>query len=133
FRGRPRSPAVAFIKEERHMGSRLRSAAAVVAVILASAPLFAQSTTGSFQGTITDPSGAALPGATVTIVNPDTNLLRTTVTNTSGNYDAPLLPPGRYNIAADLPGFRRLEKTGIILQVNQNARVDFMLELSTVE
>jgi outer membrane receptor protein involved in Fe transport len=115
------------------MASRLRSAAAAVAVILAAAPLFAQSTTGSFQGTITDPSGAALPGATVTIVNPDTNLLRTTVTNTSGNYDAPLLPPGRYNISADLPGFRRLEKTGIILQVNQNARVDFMLELSTVE
>ncbi len=106
---------------------------AVLAALVLSSPLFAQSTTGSFQGTITDPSNAALPGVTVTIVNPDTNLVRTTVTNTSGNYDAPLLPPGRYNISADLPGFRKLEKTGVVLQVNQNARVDFTLELSTVQ
>ena len=69
----------------------------------------------------------------MTIVNPGTNLLRTTVSNTSGNYDAPLLPPGRYNISADLAGFRKLEKTGLVLQVNQNARVDFTLELSTVQ
>ncbi len=107
--------------------------AAIVAAGLTAPPLFAQSTTGSFQGTVTDPSSAALPGVTVTITNPDTNFIRTTETNTSGNYDAPLLPPGRYNITAELPGFRRLEKTGLILQVNQNARVDFTLELSAVE
>jgi outer membrane receptor protein involved in Fe transport len=107
--------------------------ALVLLLVISSPPVSAQSTTGSFQGTVADPSGAALPGVTVTIVNTGTNLLRTTVSNTSGNYDAPLLPPGRYNISADLAGFRKLEKTGLVLQVNQNARVDFTLELSTVK
>src|SRR4051812_8775902 len=107
--------------------------AAFLALVATSMPLAAQSTTGSFQGSITDASGAALPGVTVTIVNPETNLVRSTVTNTSGNYDAPLLPPGRYNITADLAGFRKFEKTGLVLQVNQNARIDFTLQLSNIE
>ncbi len=101
--------------------------------MLLATPARAQSTTGSFQGTITDQSGAALPGVTVTIANPQTNFVRSTITNASGNYDAALLPPGRYNVSADLPGFKKLEKTGLVLQVNQNARVDFTLELSTVQ
>lgn len=113
-------------------GFRFGVVAAVIALLCA-APLFAQSTTGSFQGSISDSSGAVLPGVTVTIVNPETNLVRSTVTNTSGNYDAPLLPPGRYNVTADLPGFRKLEKSGLVLQVNQNARVDFILQLSSLE
>jgi outer membrane receptor protein involved in Fe transport len=105
----------------------------LAATVLTATPLLAQSTTGGFQGTVTDPSGAALPGVTVMIVNPDTNLLRSTVTNASGNYDAPLLPPGRYNISVDLAGFRKLEKTGLVLQVNQNARIDFTLEMASIE
>lgn len=113
---------------------RLRYGGALaIAVLLFTASAFAQSTTGSFQGSISDPSGAALPGVTVTIANPQTNFVRTTVTNGSGNYDAPLLPPGRYNVSAELSGFKKLEKSGLVLQVNQNARVDFTLELSTVE
>ena len=112
---------------------RFAAMRAIATVIITAAPLAAQSTTGSFQGTVTDGSNAALPGATVTIVNPETHLVRTTETNTSGNYDAPLLPPGRYNIAVELPGFRKLEKTGLVLQVSQNARIDFTLELSAVE
>jgi outer membrane receptor protein involved in Fe transport len=106
---------------------------AITALVLTASSLFAQSTTGSFQGTITDSSSAALPGVTVTIINPGTNLVRTTVTNQSGNYDAPLLPPGQYNVSAELTGFRKVEKTGLVLQVNQNARVDFTLELSAIE
>jgi outer membrane receptor protein involved in Fe transport len=115
------------------LGLRFGAIAAIAALVLTAPPLIAQSTTGSFQGTITDPLNAALPGVTVTILNPETNLVRTTETNTSGNYDAPLLPPGRYNISAELPGFRKVEKTGLVLQVNQNARIDFTLELSAVE
>jgi hypothetical protein len=112
---------------------RLRGVTLVVALLAGGADAIAQSSTGSFQGTVTDQSGAALPGVTITIVNPETNLTRTTVTNASGNYDAPLLPPGRYNISTDLTGFRRFEKSGLVLQMTQNARVDFILELSTVQ
>lgn len=112
---------------------RLSSGAVVLLAVLLAGSALAQSTTGSFQGTITDPSGAALPGATVTIANPETSFVRTTVANGSGHYDAPLLPPGRYTVSAELAGFKKLQKTGLVLQVNQNARVDFRLELSAVE
>jgi len=112
---------------------RWPAAIVVAASIIGGSHASAQSTTGSFQGTVTDQSGAALPGVTITIVNTQTNLTRTTVTNTSGNYDAPLLPPGPYTISSELTGFRRLEKSGLVLQVTQNARIDFTLELSTVQ
>ncbi len=115
------------------MMRHLRLGIAVLLATWLAAPLLAQSTTGAFAGTITDPSGAALPGVTITITNPQTNFVRTTVTSASGNYDAPLLPPGRYNVSAELSGFRKIEKTGLVLQVNQSARIDFKLELSTVE
>jgi outer membrane receptor protein involved in Fe transport len=107
--------------------------AALIFALVGVAPALAQSTTGSFQGLVTDQSGAALPGVTITIINPQTNLTRTTVTNASGNYDAPLLPPGTYNISSELSGFRKFEKAGIVLQVTQTARVDFSMELSTVQ
>lgn len=93
----------------------------------------AQSTTGSFIGTVVDPTGAALPGVTVTLTNTSTGLVRSTVTNTSGNYDATLLPPGTYNVTAELSGFQKTQKTGLVLQVNQSTRVDFKLQLSGVQ
>ncbi|HVB36980.1 MAG TPA: carboxypeptidase regulatory-like domain-containing protein, partial [Vicinamibacterales bacterium] len=98
-----------------------------------SGALWAQTTTGSIQGTVADATGAALPGATVTVRNIGTNAVRTTVTNASGNYDMSLLPPGQYSVTAELQGFQKLEKTGITLQVNQNARIDFALKLSSVQ
>jgi outer membrane receptor protein involved in Fe transport len=112
---------------------RLHGAPLVVALLAVSVHASAQSTTGTFQGTVTDSTGAPLPGVTITIVNAQTNLTRTTTTNGSGNYDAPLLPPGRYSVSSELAGFRRLEKSGLVLEVTQNARVDFTLELATVE
>src|SRR5213592_4736630 len=111
----------------------LRSVPLIVALLAVSVHASAQSTTGTFQGTVADSTGAPLPGVTITIVNAQTNLTRTTTTNGSGNYDAPLLPPGRYNVSSELAGFRRLEKSGLVLEVTQNARVDFTLELATVE
>src|SRR4029078_1092641 len=96
-------------------------------------PVAAQSTTGSFQGTITDPSSAALPGATIVITNTARGLTRTTVTNQSGFYDASLLPPGTYNLTAELTGFQKVQQNDVTLAINQNKRVDFRLELSAVQ
>lgn len=93
----------------------------------------AQSTTGSIQGNVRDAQGASVPGATVTVRNIDTQLLRTTVTNESGNYDVQLLPPGEYALTAELAGFRTQQRTGVRLTVNQAARIDFTLEISTIE
>jgi outer membrane receptor protein involved in Fe transport len=101
---------------------------ALIAVVSAAA----QSTTGSIQGRIADAQGGALPGVALTVRNVDTQLTRTTVTNESGNYDVQLLPPGAYSIRAELAGFQPQERTGVRLTVNQAARIDFELQLSTV-
>lgn len=95
--------------------------------------VLAQSTTGSIQGAVSDAQGGAVPGVTVTVRNIDTQLLRTTVTNASGNYDVQLLPPGEYVLIAELAGFRTQQRTGVRLTVNQAARIDFTLEISTLE
>jgi outer membrane receptor protein involved in Fe transport len=112
---------------------RVLAVVASAAGLLIGTTVFAQSTTGSFQGSITDPSGSPLPGVTLTITSTATGLTRTTVTNQSGNYDASLLPPGNYNITAELPGFQKLQKSDIALPINQNKRVDFRLELASVQ
>ena len=93
----------------------------------------AQSTTGSIQGRIADAQSGTLPGVSVTVRNVDTQLTRDTVTNESGNYDVQLLPPGAYEIVAGLTGFRTQQRTGVRLTVNQAARIDFQLELSSVQ
>src|SRR5947209_4025565 len=68
-------------------------------------PLVAQTVTGTIRGTVTDRSGAALPGVTVTIRNVETGLERVFVTGRDGSFSAPFLPIGRYNVAAELSGF----------------------------
>ena len=79
----------------------------ILALSLPPSTAGAESTTGRFQGGITDQTGAALPGVSVTVENVNTKATRITVSNESGNYDVPLLPPGTYNVAAELPGLRK--------------------------
>jgi hypothetical protein len=102
-------------------------------ILLSAVTAAAQSTTGSIQGTVADTQGGTLPGVSVTVRNVDTQLTRTTVTNESGNYDVQLLPPGAYAITAEIAGFRNQQRTGVRLTVNQAARIDFQLELSSIE
>src|SRR5437867_3626702 len=61
-------------------------------------------TEASISGVIRDPSGAVIPGATVTVTNPETNLVRTAISNEAGVYNFPILQPGKYNIKVELPG-----------------------------
>lgn len=89
--------------------------------------LSAQSTTGSITGVVTDSSGALLPGAEVTVVNTDTNLRSNVTTDAGGNYTAPLLPRGNYTLEVSAKGFKRFVREGIVLQVQQTARVDIQL------
>jgi hypothetical protein len=104
-----------------------------IAALFVSYFLNAQTTTGSFQGIVVGPDGSSVPEATITIRNTGTTQTRTTATNAQGEYTAPLLPPGVYDISAQAAGFQTVQKTGIQLQVNENARIDFTLQLSTVQ
>jgi len=98
------------------------------------APAFAQSTAanGAIEGTVTDASGAILPGVTMTITNVDTGAERVVVTNDKGLFRAPLLPLGTYKVVGELPGFKKFEQTGITLSVGQTAVVNATLTVGAV-
>ena len=89
-------------------------------------------TLGTISGEVKDGTGALLPGATVTVVNKATNATRTTVTNSAGLFDFPALPPGAYSVSTELEGFRTGTRD-IELRVQQVLRVNFALELATLE
>ena len=83
-------------------------------------------------GTLKDQSGAVLPGVTVTATNPDTGIVRTTVSAANGDYRLTSLPPGTYVIAADLSGFGKETRSGVTLVIDQNAIINFTLKPAAV-
>jgi hypothetical protein len=88
-----------------------------------------QSATGTMVGTARDASGAVLPNVGIRVTNEQTNQSMSVTTDSLGNYTVPLLKPGVYSVAAELSGFRRFLRSGIVLQVEQTARVDISMEL----
>ncbi|HEY2932905.1 MAG TPA: TonB-dependent receptor [Acidobacteriota bacterium] len=93
----------------------------------------AQTTTGSIVGTVTDPSGAMMPGATVTITNEGTGIVVIkTITDAAGNYVATTLPVGRYSVIVEAPGFKRSVSSGITLSVQDRIGVNVVLEVGQV-
>lgn len=91
----------------------------------------AQQITATVSGTITDPNGASVPGATVTAVSVDTGISKTATTGDDGNYTITFLPPGTYNIKVDKTGFAPLTRENIRLEVAQTASIDIVLGIST--
>ena len=102
----------------------------VLFLVLSVSNLHAQQ--ASLTGRVVDPSGAALPGAAVSVTNVDTGIRTAVVTDGEGHYTIPLLPPGRYRITVDLSGFRSQTKSGLELAVQQTARYDFKLDLGAL-
>jgi hypothetical protein len=100
-------------------------------LLMIAAPVFGQ-TFAEINGLISDPSGAGIVGATVTVVNPQTNLTRSAVTANTGSYNFPDLPPGIYNLKVDMTGFTTEIRNGVELQVQQTARIDFRLTVGSV-
>ncbi len=93
--------------------------------------LNAQLTTATLIGTVTDSTGAVVPGARVTVVNADTHYTNTVTTNSSGDYRIDLLPVGTYSMTVEAPGFKKFLQTNIPLTVNQQAHVDASLTTGT--
>ena len=92
----------------------------------------AQVTTATLTGIVRDPSGAVMPNVKVTVTNVETNISREVQTNDTGAYRMPALNPGNYTIAAELAGFKKALLPGIVLQVNQQGRVDITLEVGEI-
>jgi hypothetical protein len=104
----------------------------VIAVGLLSGSLAAQAVTGTILGTVTDTSGAVIPGATITLTNAGTGFTRTVVSDSGGEYTAPNLPTGKYKLSAELSGFKTVTLPDVDLGVDQHVRINLKLEIGTV-
>jgi hypothetical protein len=100
-----------------------------ICALCMSVPMYGQVSTATIFGTVTDRSGAVVPGAQVLITNIDTNQTRTVTSDQSGQFTVPLLPTGRYRVEATATGFKKFEQTGIVLDVSRSARVDPILDI----
>src|SRR5256714_6986098 len=110
---------------------RLRSSLAFL-LLLISTSLVAQSFRGTILGTVTDPQGAVIPGAKVTVHNVNTALERTTQTSADGSYSVPELPIGTYNITATQSGFQTAVISNVAVDVAAEKRVDFVFRTGQV-
>ena len=109
----------------------IKSLTAVIAFLLISTPLFAQGNAGRILGIVTDPQGAALSGAIITITDKERATSRTLTADSAGEFNAPNLLPGSYSVTAEAHGFKRAERSGVTLEVNQDLRVDMQLQLGS--
>jgi hypothetical protein len=92
---------------------------------------FAQEAT--IVGTVTDPSGAAVPNVKITISNTDTGIARSISTAGDGQYAAPSLSIGHYTVRAEAPGFRADERKNVTLNLGDRSRIDFKLQVGNVQ
>ncbi len=93
---------------------------------------FAQTTSTTIVGTVTDPSGAAVAGAKVTATQTRTGVKREDVTTSTGDYSFPLLDIGEYSVSVEAAGFKSSTRAGLPLQINDKLRVDFVMQVGQV-
>lgn len=110
----------------------MRVCAAGIAALLAAVPAFAQATTGEIAGRVTDPSGQLVAGATVTATNSATSFVRTTTTTSGGDFLLTLLPPGRYSVAAERQGFKRVVRADVDVLVGTRQTLTLRLEVGAI-
>jgi hypothetical protein len=91
----------------------------------------AQATNAQMSGKVVDPTGAAVPNATIDVQNTGTGLGRNVTSSATGEYVIPSLPVGTYNLKAVVTGFKTYAQSGIVLEDGQNARVDVVLQIGS--
>ncbi len=103
---------------------------AISFLVSMSAPAGAQQQTAQLTGRVQDVSGAAIPGATITVFDPAKGFRITTKSEANGDYFVPLLPPADdYQIRVDMTGFKAEVRQNVSLQVAQSAKIDFVLQV----
>jgi outer membrane receptor protein involved in Fe transport len=105
--------------------------AAILLFALASTPCLAQINTATIAGTVTDPTGANVPGATVVVENVASGVRRGAQTNSDGVYSVPLLQPGQYTVTISKDGFQTSKNSGVDLVISQVATLNVTLTLGT--
>jgi protocatechuate 3,4-dioxygenase beta subunit len=106
----------------------MRFLAATTALFLVCLPLFSQTNQGAIQGAVLDQSGGAVAGAAVTVIDVARGATRALTTDGAGQYVATNLNPGTYTVSAEAKGFRRIEHSGVLVEVGQEIRVDLVVQ-----
>lgn len=105
---------------------------AALLTVAFTASSYAQTFTGAVSGTARDSSGAALPAVQLTLINVGTGEKRTESTNADGGYVFPSVPPGRYRLEAEHQNFKKLVRTGVVVEVGQTSVIDLALAVGEV-
>jgi len=101
--------------------------------LLATGSMFGQQVTGTIVGSVLDASGSAIPNAPVKVTNTDRNaVIRTVTTNSTGEYTAPLLPIGTYEVSVETKGFKKATQKDIVININDVKSVNFSLEVGDI-
>lgn len=101
------------------------------ALLAMSAWVSAQEFRGSLTGRVTDPSGSAVPNASIIVIKTDTNSRSDTVSGPDGNYTLPFLAPGPYEVSVEVPGFKKYRRSGIEIGTNQRIAIDIALQIGS--
>ena len=115
-----------------NLSKALRTFFFIILGFFAVSQVAAQTFTGTFVGTVTDATGGGVAGATVTITNIETSAQRTVNTDAGGGFVVTLLPPGNYKIVVEMKGFKKAVHESVLLEVNQQQRVDSTLAVGEV-
>ena len=121
-----------FSEDEPHLSQLSKFLLTCFCMMLFASSIHAQSFHGSLRGAVRDKSGNVLPNATLTLVNEATNLARTTVANGEGEYFFEKIDPGKYKVAATLSGFKKIDRTGIVIETQQQLTLDLLLDIGDV-
>src|SRR5262249_58929812 len=97
-------------------------------VLLSALALFAQGNFGRILGSVKDPTGAVLPGATVSVVDTQRGLARTVTTDEAGLFNAPTLTPGTYTGPVEFPGFKTLSRENVVVEGGSEIQIDLTIE-----
>jgi hypothetical protein len=117
---------------DKRSTSASRFLLAVFALLLLTLPSLAQSTAGRILGTVTDPSGAAVAGASVVVTDTQRGFTRTVTTDEAGEYTASDLQPGTYSVQVEAKGFKKVERPTVQIEVASDVRADFALPAGQV-
>ena len=104
----------------------------VVYSLLGCSWLGAQTFQGGLRGSVSDPTGAAIATAKVTLTDEATGVTRATVTNTGGEYSFTAVNPSKYTVSVEAPGFKKLDRKGLVVNTQEFLLVDMKVEVGDV-
>jgi len=113
------------------MNQRIAFRLGTLLILLLVVAFQASAQEATIVGTVTDPTGALVPSANITITNTDTGLIQQFQSNTAGEYVAPSLHIGHYLVRAEAAGFKLAQRKDVVLQVGDRIRLDFKLEIGS--